>query len=160
MKTILSILLLPIMALAQPYGQSPKEYQGIEFSMNLNMESALGKGINFSEFVDGPIELVITLEVYVDVIEFFSETPQLNHYETVAYTPPQYLSTLSLTGLYSSTIESDKPQERLNRLLALNDPMFLKENTLSNRLYPVRYKSNKLGGTENIFQGFGPLIRI
>ena len=42
----------------------------------------------------------------------------------------------------------------------MNDPMFPKENTMVDWLQPVRYQQHKLGGAENMPEGFGPRIRL
>ena len=82
-----------------------------------------------------------------------------NH-EIVVNTLPQYLNTYSLVGLPQITMENRKPQERLNRLLASNDPQFPRENTLLDWLNPVRQQQNRFGGVENMPEGFGPRIKF
>jgi len=160
MKAILSLLLLPIMMLAQPRDQHQKGNFNITFSMNFDSEPLLDREINFQEAIASNIEFTITLEVYVETLEFNPRTSRFTDYETVAITPPQYLNTFSLVGLYSNPSKESKPQERLNHLLALNDPRFPKENTLINILNPVAYKLNRPAGMKKAPQGFGPLIRI
>ena len=160
MKTILSLLLLPIMLLAQPYGQHQNEPFDIEFSIDFTMESILNQENDFLELVDGTIELFLTVEVYILKMEIDHIMPQFIHNGAMVNSLPKYLYTFSLTGLSPTVNEGQRPQERLNRLLALNDPLFPKEDTLFNRLHPVRYQHNKLGGAQNMPEGFGPRIRL
>ncbi|MGB5820356.1 MAG: hypothetical protein WBG90_12790 [Saonia sp.] len=160
MKTILSFLLLPIMVLAQPYGQYQIESFDIEFSMDFAMEPILNEEIDFPEPADGTIELLVTVEVYVWEMEIDHVVPQFTHDAAMVNYLPKYLNTFSLVGLTTTAKEDQRPQERLNRLLALNDPLFPKEDTLLDGLHPVRYQQNTLGGAHNIPEGFGPQIRF
>ncbi|MFT4832564.1 MAG: hypothetical protein ACJART_002447 [Maribacter sp.] len=158
MKTILSLLLLPIMVLAQPFGQHQKESFDMEFSMNFAMESILKENSVFLELVDDTIELFVAVEVFVWEID--NVLPKFSHDGSIVNTLPQYLITYSLVELPLINTKNYKPQERLNRLLALNDPQFPKENRLLDGLNPVRQQQNKLGNSNNIPEGFGPRIRF
>ncbi|WP_411032052.1 hypothetical protein [Spongiimicrobium sp. 3-5] len=158
MKTILSLLLLPIMVLAQPHGQHQIESFDIEFSMDFAMEPILNEETDSPEPVDGTIELFITIEVYVWEMEIDYAIPQFTHDAAIVSYLPKYLNTFSLVGLANTVKENQRPQERLNRLLALNDPMFPKEDTLLDGLNPVRYQQNTLGDLHNMPEGFGPQI--
>ena len=160
MKNILSLLLLPIMVLAQPYGQHQNETFDIEFSMDFTMESILNQENDFLEIVDGAIELLVTVEVFVWEMEIDHVMPKFTYDGAMVNSLPKYLNTFSLTGLYPMAKEDQRPQEKLNRLLVMNDPMFPKENTLLSRLHPVRYQNNKFGGAENMPEGFGPRIKF
>lgn len=160
MKTILSLILLPVMILAQPMAQHQEEEFNIEFSMDINMETIVEKEIDFSETTMETVELFITIEIYVEELWVDPVLPKLVPNETVPIALPKYLHTFSLLGADEKPKESQKPQEYLNRLLALNDPMFPKEDTLVDWLHPVRYQQNKLGGIENMVEGFGPRIRL
>ncbi len=158
MKTILSLLLLPVILLAQPQGHHQSEPFDIEFSIDFIMESTLNQENDFLELEDGTIELFVTVEVYVREIDYVM--PQFTHDGLMVRLLPKYLNTFSLTGLSSVAKEDQGPQERLNRLLALNDPMFPKEDTLQDWLQPVKYQQNKLDGAANIPEGFGPRISL
>ena len=158
MKTILSLLLLPVMLLAQPHGQHQNEPLDIEFSIDFIMESILNQENDFLELVDGTIELFVTVEVYVREIDYV--LPQFTYDGAKVKLLPKYLNTFSLTGLSSVAKEDHRPQERLNRLLALNDPMFPREDTFRDWLQPARYQQNKLYGAANMPEGFGPRIRL
>ncbi len=158
MKIILSLSLLPIMLLAQPHGQHQNIPFNIEFSMAFTMESTLNQENDFLERMDGTIQFFVTVEVTVRENEHI--TPQFFHNRAMANSIPKYLSTYFLTGLSPTAKEDQRPQGRLNRLLAMNDPMFPKEDTLLNRFHPVRYQFNKLGGAQNMPEGFGPRIRL
>lgn len=152
MKTILSFLLIPILAIAQPMNQFENEYDDMAFSMEINTTSIafLNQDSNFTEPIEAP----------KDVFTFETNISQFTNYEVTDKNPPQFLSSFSFVGLSSHSSENTKPQERLNLLLASNDIRYPKENTLVNWLNPVRYTSKKLGGVENMVQGFGPLIKF
>ncbi len=158
MKTILSLLLLPMLVFGQPQGQHHTAHFNFEFLMDL--ESIIKNEIDFMENPDGVLELFITVEIYVE--ELFIDTRRQGNftYETATYALPKFLNTFSLVGLSPNETGYPDPQKRLNRLLALNNPMFPKENTLVDWLQPVRYQQNKLGGAENMPEGFGPRIRL
>ncbi|MFK7811190.1 MAG: hypothetical protein AB8B59_01775 [Maribacter sp.] len=157
MKTIITLLLLPIMVFAQPQDSYQKEHLDLRFSIDFSNEPLLNKDNEFPELMDDTIELVITFEIYVDALEFYPEVTQFKNNETVVNLPPKHLNTLSLAGLYSNSSETSKPQKRLDYLLTLNDVRFPKENTFINFLRPINYS---LRGIENILQGFGPVISI
>lgn len=160
MKTILSLLLLPILLLAQPNGPYEKEYFDVDFLVDFTMESIPDQENGFLELADGAIELFVMVEIYVwemamdDFKTQFDQDPLIWNYL------PKYLNTFSLVGLTPTTNEDQRPQERLNRLLALNDSMFPKENTLLDRLHPVQYSLPSFVGTENMSDGFGPRIKL
>ncbi len=160
MKTILSLLLLPIMVLAQPYGQRQNESFDIEFTMDFAMESIPSEEIAFLELVDGTIEFFITVEVYVWEMGIDHVIPKFTNNGAMVNSLPKYLNTFSLAGWPPIGKEDQRPQELLNRQLALNDPMFPKEDSLLDRLHPVRYQQNKLAGPENMPEGFGPRIKF
>lgn len=146
MKTIISFLLLPILAISQPINQFENE----QYDMALLTE------ISFEKTTDASRENSVSSELFTLTTNFY----QLIISKVANSNPPQFLSTYSLVGLYSDTSENKKPQERLNLLLASNDTRYPKENTLVDWLNPVRYTSSILGGVENMVQGFGPLIKI
>lgn len=160
MKNILSLLLLPIMVLSQPSGQHQNEHFDIEFSMDLTIESILNEEIDFAELVDGAIELFVTIEVYVWEMEMDYVIPEFTYNEPMNSYLPKYLNSFSWAGFPLIGKQDLKPQERLNRLLALNDPMSPKEDTLWGQLHPARYQHNKFGGAENMPEGFGPRIKF
>lgn len=161
MKTILSLLLLPIMLVAQPYDQRQNERFDIEFSMEVAMEPVLNGEIGSLDLVEGTIELFVTLEVCVREMEIDHIKHKFTYNEgAMVYSIPKYLNTFSLVGWPPIGKEVQRPKELLNPLLALNDPKFPKEDTLLNRLHPVSYQRNKLGSLENIPKGFGPRIRL
>jgi hypothetical protein len=161
MKTIFSLLLLPVMVFAQPLGQHQKERFNLEFSVAFAMESILKNEMDIlPKNIDDAMEIFITVEIYLEELIASPMTLQFADYETVGKTPPQYLNTYSLVGLYPMVAENRGPQKRLAGLLALNDPQFPKEDTLFDWLRPVRYQQNKLGGAERMPEGFGPRIQL
>jgi hypothetical protein len=159
MKTIIALLLLPTIVLAQIRGPHQKEHYNIEFSIGFDMESSRKNEIDITETLEGTLELFVTVEVYIEELLVEAMTPQFMTNDKVVNAQPKYLSTLSLSGLHHNATESHKPQKRLDRLLALNDTKFPQENTLLDWLHPVRYEHNKSVGLENIPEGFGPRIR-
>ena len=161
MKTILSLLLFPIIVLAQNSHMFQNAPPNMEFRMDFTMESTINEEIDFEDFLTGALELFITVEVYVWEVEFNQGILQPLLYDGTEQTiVPKYLNTFALVGLLPIRHEYPKPQARLNRLLAQNDPMFPKEDALFNWLNPVQYKQNKLEGTNYIPEGFGPRIKI
>ncbi|UJH66407.1 hypothetical protein [Allomuricauda sp. SCSIO 65647] len=157
MKTLLSFILFPILMLSQPYDNPHNEYIEIDFSM----ESIINEGLASTELANGHIEVFVTVEVYVREMEIDHVLPEFAYDGAMAYSLPKYLNIFSLAGWSPFEKEDQRPEERLNGLLALNDPMFSKEDTLLNWLHPVRYQQNKLwGGAENMPEGFGPRIRL
>ena len=154
MKTMLSLLLLPVMTFAQPMSLH-QEQINIELSMGFDTESMLGNQIAMQENQPNTVELFITVEIFFEDLEANPLTPQ-----TLGHTLPKYLNTYSLIGFPSTTNENLKPQNRLNRLIASNDPMFPKENTMLDWLQPIRHQQNKLASVANIPEGFGLRIRF
>lgn len=160
MKTILSLLLLPIIVLAQTPPQH-QEHLNIEFSIDVDMEYILSNEIDMlPKNIDDIMEIFITVEIYVEELILNTTPLQFMDNETAVNTLPQYLSTYSLAALFPSPIGNSAPQERLKGLLALNDPRFPKEDTLLDWLHPVRYQQNKFDGAANMPEGFGPRIRL
>lgn len=134
MKTILSLLLLPIMVLAQQGQHQNEPY---------------------------PIELFIAVEIHVREFEIDNVIPNFIHDGIMVDSLPGYLNTFSLSGLFTMANEKQRLQEGLNRLLSMNDPMFPKEDTLFTWLHPVKYSHNNLGrSSKNMPGGFGPLIKF
>lgn len=126
----------------------------------MDLESIVKNEFDSIEISDSPLELFITIEVYIEGLLIGMIGQGSLPYETTHYALPKHLNTFSLVGLFPNNVEYNVPQERLDRKLAFNDPMFPRENTLVDWLQPVRYQQNKLGGTKNIFEGFGPRIRL
>lgn len=160
MKTIMSLLLLPIMVLAQPYAQHQNERFDIKFSMDVAMESIPNGEIGSADLIDVSIELFVTVEIYVWEMEINRVRPKFNYNGVMVNSLPKYLNTFSLVGWPTIGSEDQRPEKRLDHLLTLNDSKFLKEDTLFDGLHPVRYQQSKLGGVENIPKGFGPRIRL
>ncbi|MDC6387909.1 hypothetical protein PP182_04415 [Maribacter sp. PR1] len=159
MKTIFSLLIFPILVLAQ-HDQHQNAPPNMELQLNFTMESTYGEEMDSQGQINATVELFITLEVQVWEIEINNGISQPFYEEPVINFLPKHLNTLSLVGIMPMTIDNRKPQEDLKRLLALNDPMFPKEDTLFDWLHPTRYQKYKLTGTEIIPQGFGPRISI
>ncbi|MBT8384292.1 MAG: hypothetical protein KJO83_01130, partial [Bacteroidia bacterium] len=131
MKTILSLLLLPIILIAQPYGQHQNERFDIEFSVEMTMEPIITEKMGSLNMAEGTIELLVMVEVYLQEFDGSKVNPL-----------PKYLNTFSLIEWPAIREEGQRPKERLNGLLALNDPAFPKEDTLLGGLLPVRYERN------------------
>ncbi len=159
MRTILSLLLFPIIILAQ-HGSNQNEPPNIEFKMEFSMENIFVEKIDFQCVIDGAKELFITVEVFTFEMEINSAIREPIYDASMTYILPKYLNTFSLVGLIPNANETKKPQQRLNSLLALNDPMFPKEDTLFDWLHPIRYEQYKFGRADNMPEGFGPRIRI
>lgn len=160
MKTIFSILLLPIMVFSQPLGQDQKAGLNTTFYMDLSMESVLQTDFDLLENLDVSIALCVTITIDTGYLEATHSMPYFIVNEVVENKPPQYLSSISIAGLHVTPQPKSVGQERLDLLLALNDPQFPKEDTLLDWLHPVRYLENSFGGAATISEGFGPRIKI
>ncbi len=158
MKTIPSLLLLPMLVFGQPQGQHHTSHFNFEFLIDL--ESIIKNEIDFMENPDGALELFMTVEIYVEELLIVTRRQGNSSYEPAPYSLPKFLNTFSLLGLSPNVTGNPDPQERLNSLLALTNPMFPKENSFVDWLQPVRYQQNKLGSAENMPEGFGPRIRL
>jgi len=158
MKTILSLLLLPMMVLAQPQSQQ-QEYLDIESSLDVAMASVERNEIGISENLYGTIEFATTIEAYVEKVAAYPQAYIFEKSETADHTLPQYLSTFSLVGMPTAN-KNRGPQDGLDDLLTLNDPQFQNDDTLVDWLNPVTYEQNTKGSAANIPEGFGPLIRL
>jgi hypothetical protein len=159
MKTVFSLLIFPILVLAQ-YDQHQIAPPNMELKLNLTMESAFGEEIDSKGIINTAMEFFITLEVYVREIEINQGISQSYYEGPVINFLPKHLNTFSLVGIMPMTMENRKPQEDLKRLLVLNDPMFPREDTLFDWLHPIKHQKYKLTGTEIVPQGFGPRISI
>ncbi len=161
MKTILSLLLLPFLVLAQNGHRYQNAPPNMEFRMDFTIASTINQEIDVEDFLNGALKLSITVEMYVLEVEINHGMLQPLRLDRMEQTiVPEYLDTFSLVGLVPRRHNYPKPQERLNRLLAQNDPLFPKEDALFNWLSPVQYKQNKLEGTNYVPEGFGPRIKI
>ena len=115
MKTILSLLLLPMLMFGQPQGQHLNANFQFEFLMDF--ESIFKNEIDLMENSKGTLELFITVEIYVEEL-FIDPISRKNlPNETVPYTIPKHLNTLTLVGLSPDIAADNDPQERLNRKL-------------------------------------------
>lgn len=159
MKTLAVILLLPIMLLAQPQGQQYKETLDMDLALGVDIASVI-KTIPIPESPDDANKMIITVEIYIEEVWIETVSTPIDSSEKAVGILPRYLSTFSVLALHPAKHENNAPQQRLDRLLALNDPSFPKENTLFQWLNPVRYAENRFGGTENALQGFGPQVRL
>lgn len=160
MKTIFSILLLPIMVFSQPLGQDQKAGLNTTFYMDLSMESVLQTDFDLLENLDVSIALCVTITIDTGYLEATHSMPYFIDNKVVENKPPQYLSSISIAGLHVTPQPKSVGQDRLDLLLALNDPQFPKEDTLLDWLHPVRYLENSFGGAATISEGFGPRIKI
>ena len=113
MKTILSLLLLPIMVLAQPHGQHQIESFDIEFSMDFAMEPILNEETDSPEPVDGTIELFITIEVYVWEMEIDYAIPQFTHDAAIV----SYLPQISEYFFFGRAYQHRKGKSKTTRTL-------------------------------------------
>lgn len=159
MKNIFFLLLIPIMVLGQPIEQLKNSFDSLDFEMDIAFHDELEKESNVPDIKkDDP-----SLSLITDIpVQYFEAIYQFTKMESIAIERPIpiYLSTFSMSGLYPEKNHAQQPQKRLNNLIALNDPEFPKENTLSQDLNPIRYKRNSFGGAENMPEGFGLKIRL
>lgn len=154
-KLLLVFLSLPLMVFGQPKEGLGAHYISVEFRMAINTTFMIEDELDMWRTADQHIGLLVRLRI------------PLEH--TAPYTwpriqangnPPAYLTTFTLSSPTSKSGDTEAPQERLNRLLAMNDPEFPKENTLFKGLNAVRYSNSNLDRIANRQEWFGPKISL
>ena len=147
MKILLSLLLFPLLIVAQPDYFPPGEYVEVQFSFNMPNQ-------NFSEVenLDGLVEISVTIEVFY--------TEHLYPKTSPTKSIPKHLNSLSLAGSYQHTDYTQKYQKRLNSLLAVNDVNQPTERSFTNWLKPVPFESKTITPAQNIMEGFGARVSL
>lgn len=155
MKKLSLLLLLPLMVFGQPKQDLEINYVSLEFRMEINTSSMFEDEQNMERSAHQDIALLVRLRIPLAYTNPYTK-PRIQTQGNI----PGHLNTFSLSspGFESGGIKA--PQERLNRLLAMNDPEFPKENTLFKNLNAVRYSNSSLRGIENMQEWFGPKISL
>lgn len=153
MKKLSVLWLLPLMIFGQPLHQYEVDPISVEFNVNIKMAFAFGDEAIAEESVTQDILLFVRFHEPLS-----NDAPKAKDSMYSTSTIPLYLTTISLSRLDVGNASDYGPQERLNRLLALNDPEFPKENTLFNNFSAIRHPELRLAGTERMQEWFGPKI--
>ena len=159
MKTLFLILLCPIILTAQSGVPHYIENINVEFSLDFIPEDILAEDdIILQNHHTGRFDKNNTIELLITVEVFLIEAwmPEMPTYKTVMNLLPKYLDTFSLTGTSFKALKHYLPENNLNELVATNDSMFLKEDTMRNWLAPVKYGQHDFDGLQRMTEGFGP----
>lgn len=148
MKIVWSLLLFPIILLAQMPNLNMEESFHVELSMKIDMEHML---FNMPDPTEGAVEIFVVVEIGFEDIGH--ENPG-----SKPLAIPQYLTTFSLFDLPHN--DHLIYQEDLNESLAITDPMHPKENTLFDWLSPARYQSKVHDKIMSIPKGFGTRLLL
>lgn len=147
MKTLLSFFLFPFFLSAQSYHLPRAEYIDMQFSINLEPENTL-----IGDISEGMLEVVVTVEI------FYSE--EILKKQSLEKYIPKHLNSLSLAGSYQHVNIGSEAQDRLNGLLAMNDPKNMTERSFTDWLKPVPYENQMPIGFNSVPEGFGARIRL
>jgi hypothetical protein len=158
MKYIFFFFLIPIMVLGQPIEQLKKYFVSNEFEMDFAFHEQMEDELNAYEFKKSKLSRSVLTDT--PLFNTRASAKPINLGAIPQNSTPMYLTTFSISSLYSVKNHSVKPQKRLNHLLAIKDVKYPKENTLLPSLNPVRYKNLGFGGAENMTEGFGPKIKF
>lgn len=154
MKKTLLVFLVPFLALANNINLSQNEFFENEIQMEIYFENENTEHLLPYIFVDNTSVLNQTIKAshseHKESLMSKHITPKL----------PQSLTTFSLAGMYDYENTAMRPQQRLNTLLAANDPEFPKANTLHKDLKSVPAQKFLFSGAEHIVEGFGPRIKL
>jgi len=147
MKTLLSLMLFPLLVVAQPNYLAHGDYVEVQFSVDM-------KNLNLAETENpsGTLEVLFTVEVFHKAHLFSQEYPE-------RYIPKN-LNSLSLVGSYQHTDLNREYQNRLNGLLAVNDVNRIREHSLTNWLNTVPRENKNLATARQIPEGFGPRFSL
>ncbi|MBT8314299.1 MAG: hypothetical protein KJP26_07540 [Maribacter sp.] len=155
MKIFLVLFVLPLLVFGQPIQDPRNDFIPVALRVEINIQSEIEEQLNSHQFEKYSVVLLVNLRM---PIKYNQENwAPLTKLERPL---PKHLNTISLSGSHLEKHRSFKPQERLDHLLALNDPDYPKQNTFLKGLSPVRYDSTRFGGIEKIPEGFGPKIRL
>ncbi len=160
MKTTITLLFLPFLLLGQLPLQYENNIHNIAFTMDVTMDYLRTGQMDEFENVNGSVQVSVTVQVYFEKISSEQMLSKFTPSHRMDKKFPQHLVTYSLAGLHPVNAERLRFNERLDDLLALNDPIYPKEDTLFNWLHPVRYKQNQLSELKVLPAGFGPSIRL
>jgi len=147
MKTLLTLLLFPLLILAQPNYPSDAEFFKVHLSIGLEHETISG-----GEPLQGMVEILVMVEIFYKENVLKKESP--------AKYIPKHLNSLSLAGSYRYSNPTLKHQARLNNLLAVNDISHPTERSLTNWLKTVPYEKQMLTPVHAIPEGFGARVSL
>ena len=160
MKKILTFLLFPILLL----GQVPAAHQNnavyFQFSMESEFENNMQDQAISSEYVDGVIEVIVTVELYIEQIDYKGGLHSLRRGFLNDQNIPRHLTSFSLMGDDPSITNSLRLNEQIRSSLAMNDPELPKVDTLVDWLSPRQFNDINISDIKNLPQGFGPSIRL
>lgn len=154
MKKTLLVFLVPFLALANNFNLSQNEFSENNTQMEMNFENENNEHLLTYKFADNTsaIKHAIKATGSEDKVSLLSKQ--------IAPKLPKSLTTFSLAGMYDYDNAAMRPQQRLNSLLAANDPEFPKANTLHKDLKTVPAQKFLFRGAEHIVEGFGPRIKL
>ncbi|MFS4445647.1 hypothetical protein [Maribacter sp. 2307UL18-2] len=155
MKKLSLLFLLPLMVFGQPKQDLEINYVSLEFRMEINTAFVFEDERHMERTRHQEIDLLVSLRVPLEYIDPYSR-PKIQPKDNI----PVHLTTFSLSSPALLNGATEAPQERLDRLLAMNDPEFPKENTLFKNLNAVRYSNSSLNGIETMQEWFGPKINL
>ncbi len=147
MKTLLSLLLFPMIIFAQPNQLPPGEFLNVQLSIDLESQN-----ISEWEAMEAMVDVSVKVEVFYKE-EVLKKESLVNHI-------PKHLNSLSLVGSYHYTNPTLKPQERLNTLLTTNDSNFPIERSFTSWLKTVPYENKMLTPVHSIPEGFGARVKL
>lgn len=147
MKILLSLLLFPMLVLAQPNSYPQGEIFEVQLSIDLEQQT-----ISEGEAMEGMVAVFVKVEVIY--------TENVMKKESPANYIPKHLNSLSLVGSYRQMYPSHKHQEQLNTLLAANDLNRPTERSFANWLKTVPYENQMLTSVNSIPEGFGARVRL
>ncbi len=160
MKKIITFLLFPILLL----GQVPAPHQNntvhFQFTLESEFENSMQNQAIPSEYVDGVIEVIVTVELYIEQIDFKGGLHGLRRGFHNEHNKPMHLTSFSLMGPDPSVSNSFKLNEQIRSSLAMNDPQIPEVDTLVDWLSPRQFQYNRIRDLKNLPEGFGPSIRL
>lgn len=160
MKKIITLILFPILLL----GQVPPTYQNntvhFQFTTESEFENNMQNQAIPSDYVDGVIEVIVTVELYIEQIDFKGGLHGLRRGFPNDHNLPRHLTSLSLMDPDPSATSSFRLNEQIRSSLAMNDPELPEVDTLVDWLTPRQFKDIHISDIINLPQGFGPSIRL
>jgi len=144
MKTLLSLLLFPLLTIAQPNYLPQGEF--FEVKLSIDMEHQI-----ISER-EGMVEVFVKVEVLYKENTFKKDSP--------ARYIPKHLNSLSLAGSYRHIDPTHIYQKPLENLLAVNDINHPTEHSFTNWLKIVPHENQMLNPVHAIPEGFGARISL
>ncbi|MGB3151016.1 MAG: hypothetical protein WBB27_10160 [Maribacter sp.] len=147
MKTLILLLLAPTLVLTQMNEKIIPDQIDVQFWLDIQPTAS-------SQSMQGTVEYSVTLEFFM--IDYSPNPKSVETKNSI----PRHLTTYSLTTWHPSDKKVNTPNDELNRLIAMNDFMFPKENTLNKSFGPVKHTNFKPQYTQNVNLGFGPRILL